>query len=236
MSRPFFFKQFVIHQQHAPMKVGTDGVLIGAWAELPDRGAVLDIGSGTGLISLMVAQRSSESNIISVEPNTDALIDLHQNISMSKWKDRIAVFEGNLAQFEQTSPSPFESIISNPPYFIESQGASNSGRTEARHQNSLTSLNIVQFTQKFLSQSGSLHVIFPSDQKMKWIHEAKTCGLSPARICNIKPTKDIEAKRTMISFVKTKPTPIEESLFIEVSRHVYSPEYTELTKAFYLKM
>ncbi len=232
MSRDFRFKQFSIRQSNAPMKVGTDGVLLGAWVSINCVENALDIGTGTGLIALMLAQRSAQAEIDALEPNQDALIDAKQNIAKSSWSDRINLIEGSWPKWPFNKK--YDLIVSNPPFFHGDLSAPDEGRNMARHAGAFDYRSFLN-AGKFLTPEGILAGIYPTS-----IFEALTKELgemSISRCTYIKPTPNKPANRVLFELSrKTQGKAEVDELIIEAfGRHQYSPEYINLTKDFYLK-
>ena len=163
--QPFNFKKFSIHQNNAAMKIGTDGILIGAWVNVSKKLRALDIGSGTGIISIMLCQRNLNLELDSVEISPSAIIDAKINIKNCSWSDRIKLYHQNLKDFHPNSN--YDLIVSNPPYFKKSLQPSNAERSKARHQNDLKLEDILMFSNQNLTKDGSLNIILPFDQKKR---------------------------------------------------------------------
>jgi tRNA1Val (adenine37-N6)-methyltransferase len=214
------------------MKVGTDGVLLGAWAGSGSPQRVLDIGTGTGLIALMMAQRFATAEITAIEPNDAAQTDAAQNFLLSPFSDRIQLFRGNFQDFQPLSA--FDLIVSNPPFFTKSLVSQNAGREQARHANSL-SIEDLSKAVEYLSENGSLAVIYPKEEFHRFRSLMADRGLFPHRTVAVKPTPAKAAHRFMGEFSRNGEVLEETELIIEENgRHQYSEEYKSLTKAFYL--
>lgn len=230
----FQFKQFTIHQDRTPMKVGTDGVLLGAWAELEYAEHILDIGTGTGLIALMSAQRNSSARIDAIEIEPDACLQARENVSASRWADRIEVVQSALQDFKPAKT--YDSIVCNPPFFINSTPTPDSGRTLARHCSSLPHTELIVHVARLLSPGGTFSVILPVNEAKELIAYAQLHQLYPRRITRVHPTPTKAPKRYLIQFSTDPAAIIEDELVIELSRHQYSKEYIGLTRDFYLSM
>ncbi len=228
----FQFKQFTIHQDKTAMKVGTDGVLLGAWASIVGK-RVLDIGTGTGLISLMVAQRSF-CFVDAIEIDEEAYFQTTQNFSESEWSDRLKIFHTSAQNFK--SEYKFDTIISNPPFFNNSQKAPNESRNFARHTDSLSFKELLEFTSKKLNEIGVASFIIPFDSEKNFLIIAENNNLFPSRICRVRGNENSHIKRSLIELRFQETICVESSLTIEISRHVYTKDYINLTKDFYLKM
>ena len=237
MSKPFKFKQFTIEQDKCAMKVGTDGVLLGAWTSLDNNPqSILDIGSGTGVIALQLAQRSMAELIDAIELDESAYEQCVQNFEASPWGDRLFCYHAGFDEFVDEMDEQYDLIVSNPPFYSEEMTSGDIARDLARQNNSLPFQELLEGVSKLLSQNGIFSVIIPFKHELDFLHLAKTVGLNPSRITRVKGMPETEVKRSLIQlqFSTTEPQPNE--LVIESGRHQYTKEYIELTKAFYLKM
>lgn len=232
MSRPFRFKQFTVEQSSAPMKVGTDGVLLGAWAGSSHPKNILDIGTGTGLIALMLAQRFHDAMITAIEPNKDAILDAGFNFENSPFAERINLTNTNLQEFE--TEDLFDLIVSNPPFFTSSLVSENKGRTEARHAHSLSPFDLAKATE-LLSEKGKIAVIYPTETYGTFEAAMHKIGFFGERRTEVKPTAAKPSHRILGEFGKKNHSAKPGQLVIEkYGRHQYSEEYIELTRDFYL--
>lgn len=228
----FQFKQFTISQDKTAMKVGTDGVLLGAWTSIFGK-RVLDIGTGTGLIALMIAQRSL-CLVDCIEIDNDAYLQATENLSKSKWEGRLDISHTSLQEF--TTEYKFDTIISNPPFFNKSQKTPNESRNFARHTDSLSFDELLQFTSVKLTDLGIASFIIPFDSEKEFLQIAKYNNLHPSRICRVRGTEESPIKRSLIELSFDKVDCLETNLTIEISRHVYTQDYINLTRDFYIKM
>lgn len=237
MSKPFQFKQFSIHQDKAAMKVGTDGVLLGAWTQINnDVGSILDIGSGTGLIALMLAQRSYCEVIDAVELEENAYEQTVENFENSDWGDRLFCYHASFQDFTKEIDEKYDLIISNPPFFNSTYKELEKERALARHSESLNYKDLLEGVSKLLSEEGVFSVIIPFSEEEKFIKIAHKYLLFPNRITQVKGSIHSRLKRSLIQFSFTEK-PIETNeLTIEIERHKYTLEYVNLVKDFYLKM
>jgi tRNA1Val (adenine37-N6)-methyltransferase len=230
----FSFKQFTIYQDKSAFKVGTDGVLLGAVADIGGARNILDIGSGTGLVSIMLAQRCN-ATITAIEPDYESYIQTSENVSRCKWNDRIKVEHTALQNFNP-EPGGFDLIVTNPPYFSDSLRNPDPRRSAARHNDSLTSGEILEGVLKFLKVNGRLQLIMPYVEGNVFIAEAYKFGLYCNNILKIKPLPTAEIRRLVLTFSRTQQKPVERFLTIEHGkRHDFTEEYINLTKDFYLK-
>ena len=221
------------------MKVGTDGVLLGAWAPIDHKPySVLDIGAGTGLIALMLAQRSQAEQIDAIEIDENTFEQCVDNFENSPWNDRLFCFHASLDDFmDDLEDEEYDLIVSNPPFYSEDFKTENESRDLARFQDALPFEDLVEAASVLLSETGVLAVIVPYKEEARLIALAKECDLFPLKITRIKGTPTAEIKRSLVafSFAETHELPIDE-LIIETARHQYTEDYIALTKDFYLKM
>ncbi len=219
------------------MKVGTDGVILGAWTDLDGIHSVLDIGTGTGLLALMLAQRSSLVQIDALEIDKEAAIQAKENAEESRYGPQIIVENCDFNDFVKSCTKKYELILSNPPFFIDSMKPDGEGRTLARHTQALSMDQILSGAKKLLSSNGRLSLILPFDLIPGARNFAKNYNLFPCRLLNVIPIPGKDPKRVCIEFSSQEGEINEKSLIIEDGgRHHYSEEYINLTKDFYLNM
>jgi len=228
----FKFKKFSIIQTKSAMKVGTDGVLLGSWVNCLNAKKILDIGAGTGLISLMLAQRNNECNITAVEIDKETSEEANININNSKWRDRISIINININNF--ITSDKFDFIVSNPPYFPAN--FSKNKRAIARHTNLLSFQDLIRTTVKLLSSKGIFAVILPKIAEAIFCKTANANKLFLIRICQVKGQKSSDIKRVLLEFSFEKSSLDSDSLVIEESRHIYTNKYIDLCQDFYLNM
>jgi tRNA1Val (adenine37-N6)-methyltransferase len=234
----FQFKQFSVQQDQCAMKVGTDGVLLGAWAPIDNHPiSILDIGTGTGIIALMLAQRSSAAQIDALEIDEDAYEQSVENFENSPWSDRLFCFHAGLDEFIDEPEDEYDLIVSNPPFHTEDYFSGDDKRDQARFTEALPFEDLVEAADLLLSENGVFAVIIPFTAEEKFISLANNFDLYPIKITRVKGTPTAETKRSLLAFSRHKQQnfPIDE-LVIEIARHDYTPEYINLTKDFYLKM
>lgn len=234
----FQFKQFSIQQDKCAMKVGTDGVVLGAWAPIGHHPiSILDIGAGTGLIALMLAQRSSAAQIDALEIDDDAYEQSVENFEDSPWSDRLFCYHAGLDEFMEEPEDDYDLIVSNPPFYSENYFSGNESRDAARFNESLPFEDLAEAASLLLSEDGIFAIIIPFKEEENFLALAKENDLFPIKITRVKGTPDTDIKRSLMAFSRneTENFPIDE-LVIETARHQYTAEYISLTKDFYLKM
>ena len=231
----FRFKQFTIEQGKSAMKVGTDGVLLGAWADVSTANNILDIGAGTGLIALMLAQRSPLSNITAIEIDHLASEQALENFQNSPWSNRLSLFNQSVQTYAKDTSRSFDLIVSNPPYFENISTSDNTQRQIARHTNTLSFEELLEAVQKLLMADGVFSVILPYSHKPTFVELAKQQSLFLNKVTHVYPTNKSEIKRMLLSFSFKDIEIKQDSLVIEPEqRHQYSKEYIQMTKDFYL--
>lgn len=237
MSKPFKFKQFTIHQDQCAMKIGTDGVLLGAWTSRGhDPDSILDIGTGTGIIALQLAQQTNAETIDAIEIDANAYEQAVHNFENSNWSDRLFCYHASLQEFSKEIDEKYDLIVSNPPFYTDSYESENASRNKARFTSSLSFLELLTATIKLLDNEGILSVIIPYKEEQRFIKMATNLDLFPRRICNVRGTPSSEIKRSLLEFSFRQTDVIVEDLVIETSRHQYTKNYQDLVKDFYLKM
>lgn len=235
MANPFFtFKQFTIRHDRCAMKVGTDGVLLGAWTDVNHSQRMLDIGTGTGLIALMLAQRCPQASITAIDIDIDAVGQAQENVLLSPWSDRVEVKLQDICKY--LTDKHFDTIVSNPPYFIDSLKCPNDQRNTARHTDTLDAERLLESVARLLTDDGRFSIILPAEQTDLLIQTAYAQGLYPSRQTAVITRPGLSPKRILMEFQKTKEAFQPDELIIELERHVYSEGYIALTKDFYLKM
>ena len=238
-NKSFRFKQFDVFHDKCAMKVGTDGVLLGAWTDLNGCASVLDIGTGTGLVALMAAQRNIRAEITGIEIDEDAAMQAGENARNSKFANRIAIMRTSFQDFAASTSEKFDAIVSNPPYFTDSLQSPDHARTQARHDGSLTVFELLDKSRNIVSDSGALSLIYPSDGFKQVEMAISDFGWHIRRRTDVFATiNSNRPKRVLLELKPSNPSqdPVCSFLRIEKERNVYTDEYVELTKEFYLKM
>ena len=234
MAKVFQFQQFAIRQTNSAMKVGTDGVLLGAWAPgTPQDAFALDIGTGTGLVALQLAQRFEGLNIDAIEIDPLAAAEARFNFSTSPWADRCCLFEQSFQDFCLAAKRQYDLIVCNPPYFSPSR-SEDTQRSMARQAHHLPHQQLIAGVEKMLTPQGHFSLIVPTDYAKKLIDYAKTTALHLVKKTAVKGHIDVSVKRQLLCF-SPMHRPIEENvLVLEISRHQKTDAYQALVQDFYL--
>ena len=250
MSTPYFrFKQFTVWHDRCAMKVGTDGVLLGTWAEAiaykEDASAaspavphivrrILDIGTGSGLIALMLAQRFPNAIIDGIDIDPSAVLQAKDNFSASPFSTRLHAYSSPLQEWQPQEK--YDMIVSNPPYFSNSLLCPDGMRTKARHAESLSFAELSAHSNRLLTQAGTLSLVLPADAEKAILAEARLQHLYCVRLCRVHTTANKPAKRILVTFSHQTPatTLTPETLCLSTPNHPRSPAYSALTQDFYL--
>lgn len=244
MANDYFkFQQFTIRQGRCAMKVGTDGTLLGAWASVPPGDAgkvsaglrVLDIGTGTGLIALMMAQRYPEANVTGIEIDHKAVVQARENVADSPFAERIEIVEGDATKAPAEWGGAFDAIVSNPPYFEHSLQAPDERRTLARHITALTYAALLHTARQLLKDAGELSVVVPFDCRQRFDGEAALAGWSKVRECAVQTTPRKAPRRYLLAYALHPKAGVEQTVgVLEDTSGQRSAWYAELTRDFYL--
>ncbi len=233
MAEPTFrFKQFELSDTHCAMKIGTDGVLLGAWAECREAKSVIDVGAGSGLLALMIAQRSPNCKVTALEIDNGAAADARDNIAASFFSQRISVIKGDFAKYIPDDKADL--IISNPPYFIQGEHSADVTRATARHQDDLSFENLARYADIHLAKSGSLALVAPYDALDDIIYHCEMNRLKLRRQCTVYSKADKEPIRILCQFYRVDGAIQYSDLTIRNADNSYSSEFINLTKEFYL--
>lgn len=228
MSKPAFrFKRFTIQQDRCSLKVGTDGVLFGAWVRYGSAQRILDIGTGTGLLALIAAQRTEHAHIDAVEIDPDSAHQAAENSAASPWAERIRVHHLDVRRLQ--AAKPFDLIICNPPYYERYSAAADERMVLAKHSSELRFDQLMEIVGRVLAAEGRFAAIIPLDREQDMLRQAKQVGLSTTRRCAVRYVPRRPAKRLLLEFARGEHTVEEEDLCIEASGPFdYTPEYKAL--------
>jgi len=234
----FQFKQFSIQQNQCAMKVGTDSVLLGAWCPIENNPfSVLDIGAGTGILSLMIAQRSNAEQIDALEIDEEAYEQCVENFENSPWGDRLFCFHAGLDEFVEEPEDEYDLILSNPPFYAENYKSENEQRDLARFQDAMPFEDLIEAVNLLLSENGVFAVIIPHKEEERFIDLCAQAELFPIKVTRVKGSHNTPIVRSLLAFKRFElPVLSSDELVVEINRHEYTNEYIALTKDFYLKM
>lgn len=233
-GKPFRFKQFDVYQSRSAMRVGTDGVLLGAWANVEAEKHILDVGCGTGVIALICAQKNSNALIEAIEMDEGSAEDAKLNFEISQWSNRLKVYRGDFLKI--STGEKFDHIISNPPYFTQSLRAANPIRSTARHDDALPAEAFMEKCKSVLLPEGKVSLIFPTSELKRWSFAAQAAGFFPRKVCHVFTRPYKESSRVLVQFSRgAEPEPLMESLLIEKSPGEFSEAYRNLTFELYSK-
>lgn len=232
----FRFKHFTIQQEHAAMKVGTDGVLLGAWVTVPEPGSrVLDVGTGTGLIALMIAQRSRDISVDALEIDSLSAAQANENFQNSPWKERLNGVHSSFQDYAFQSNLEYDLIICNPPFFSGSKKTESKSKNLARHDDSLSLGDLFKSSVSLMKETAILSLILPVDKEAQAMNLINKHQLHCRRLTRVKPTPQKPAKRVLLELLFLPGKCHEDELIIELGkRHEYSDAFKSLTDKFYL--
>ncbi|RLS79903.1 MAG: methyltransferase domain-containing protein [Planctomycetota bacterium] len=240
MENSFRFKQFVVHQDRSAMKIGTDGILLGAWAPAEQPELILDIGTGTGLIALMMAQRFPNAIVDAVEVEPNAAEQAARNFSSSPWPDRLNLHHQTIQSFASSGlrNKAYSLIVSNPPWFADSLKSNEIRRNLARHTDSLSHDELLNSVRLLLHSSGRFAVVLPFGDSTSFIHSAHQRNLFCRRQCHVRSKPSLSPHRVLLEFetVPAESPVIPQELIIENEQHHdYTESFRKLTRDFYLR-
>jgi tRNA1Val (adenine37-N6)-methyltransferase len=233
----FDFKQFTIRQPENVFRVGTDGVLLGAWAATggSDPGRILDIGTGTGLIALMMAQRFPQASITAIEPDRDSYQTAAANVSMSPWPVAIGVLNLTLEEFAASTRDRFDLVVANPPFFRDALKNPDPAKAGFRHAGALTTKMIIDHSGALLREDGRLCMVLPWAEGNVFIAEAALKGLYCSAMVKVRPLPHSPFNRMLLEFTKDRRVPRVKILTLgHPSKGGYTEDYMDLTREFYL--
>lgn len=235
--KPFKFKQFTINQDQCAMKIGTDGVLLGAWTSVKSNPfSILDIGSGTGVLSLMLAQRCHAQLIDAIEIDDSAYEQCVDNFEQSPWGDRLFCYHASLEEFVDDIEDKYDVIISNPPFYSEDYKTNNAQRDLARFSDAMPFDHLIDSASKLLSKNGAFSVVIPFKEEASFIQLASKVNLYLNRVLHVRGNPTSGIKRSLLEFSFREIDITTNELIIEIERHQYTQDYISLTKNFYLNM
>lgn len=237
-ERTFRFQQFDVRHDRSAMKVGTDGVLLGAWAGGGSPQRILDVGTGSGLVALMLAQRFPEAQIHAVEIDDAAAGEAADNFQRSPWADRLKIFCGDVRTV--LLPATYSLIVSNPPWYDTELAPPDAARSRARHSESLSAEELIDVVASHLDRNGRFAAILPVEKSARLISAAHFAELKPVRTTAVSPNPSKPIHRTLLEFGRNDATssiePQSDRLTIETDvRHAYTAEFAQLVRQFYLR-
>ena len=237
VSSVFNFKQFQIVQDHCTMKVNTDGILLGAWADFKDAKKILDIGTGTGLIALMAAQRTPEASVVGVEIEPQSYQDALLNAINSPFADRLQITLDSIQNYALIGEQQFDHIISNPPFFTGGTFSANENKANVRHAIKLPHGDLLNSVNKLMTPRAFFSVILPFIEGLRFIELAERSGIKVVRMAELRPRPSKPIERLLITFNKSGGKIEKEEMCIYANEgNRYSQEFIELTKDFYLDL
>ena len=232
----FRFKKFEISQDQCAMKINTDGVLLGAWANASQKSRILDIGTGTGVIAIMLAQRSDAKEIVGVEIDALSYEESLQNMKSSAWSQHLFAVHKPIQEYAKTSKKKFDLIVSNPPFFTGGTFSSTQKRTLVKHTIKLPHNELLIAVKLLLELHGEFSLILPYIEGLRFVELAEQYNLYCKKICEVKSFQDSPIERLLLSFQRTKVKVERGTLYIRNRDGSYAEPYKTLTRDFYLKM
>ena len=230
----FQFKQFSVNDERCAMKIGTDGVLLGAWADVEGASTILDVGTGSGLIALMMAQRNANAKITGIDIDAMAVDQAKENADCSPWKARIAIMECDFNDPVELVGKKFDLIVSNPPFYTADTRSDDAQRAMARNASALPLPKLMENAEKLMNDNGTLSLILPAEIASEAIGEAALNSLFLIRKCAVYSRVGTKAKRMLLEFSREIQPTAHSEIMIYGEDGGYNPEFIELTKDFYL--
>ncbi|MBL0104845.1 MAG: methyltransferase [Bacteroidetes bacterium] len=231
----FRFRQFTVHQDKCAMKVGTDAVLLGSWVDPGVAKKILDIGTGTGLIALMIAQKSN-AEIDAIDIDEKAFEQAKENFRISPWFYRLNPIHQSFQQFANETTAQYDLIVSNPPFFAHASKPNEESRLNARHTDSLTFDELLDGVRKLLQPYGDFILILPCKEGMEFMDKAQRKGLFCHHLVRIKTRADKQEKRLIMKFGYRFSTLTEEEIVIQEEDGSFTKEYVALTREYYIQL
>jgi tRNA1Val (adenine37-N6)-methyltransferase len=238
-NKPFKFKQFELQQDQCTMKIGTDGVLLGSWVDVKSCNNILDIGTGTGVIAIMMAQRNRSAKIYGVEIDDNAYYQAKDNFEKSPWNNNLIPVHQSIQDFQSTTNQKFDLIVSNPPFFSGGTFSHNENKNNVRQTVKLSHSDLLRAVSTLLTAEGKFSLILPWIEGLRFIEIAKSCMLYCNTIVEVIPKSNKPIERLLMTFEKVAKNIEQTTLIIQpenAKRNEYSVEYTNLTKEFYTIM
>lgn len=229
----FYFKRFSICQEHCAMKVGTDSILLGAWCDVNDKRLILDIGTGTGLVALMAAQRS-QGRVVAVEIDHKSALQAAENVDKSPWKDRVEIYENDIANFDK-SCCMFDAILCNPPYFRNSLRAASAEKNMARHNDTLSYEKLAETVSGLLDGNGEFYTIIPYNNACLFLEKFALKGLYPTQSTSVVSRQGKPPIRELICLTRRTGCVSRSTITVLDSCGEATEEFKNLVKDFYLK-
>ena len=234
----FKFKQFTLNQDRCAMKIGTDAVLLGAWCPIDNTPkSILDIGAGTGVLALMLAQRTNADQIDALEIDEEAYEQCVENFEASAWADKLFCYHAGLDEFVDEPEDEYDLIISNPPFYSEDFKTENEQRDLARFQDAMPFEDLIEAADLLLSENGTFAVVIPYKEEERFIDLCAEYELYPVKATRVKGSHKTPIVRSLLAFKRFELSVLTaDELVVEINRHEYTDDYINLTQDFYLKM
>lgn len=231
----FTCKEFKVIQSKSVMKVNSDGMLLGAWSDVSQAIRILDIGTGTGIIALMLAQRTQNSIIDGIEIDLESAEEAQVNFKTSMWRERLNCIHGSIQEYSSGSKWKYDLIVSNPPFFSGGTFSANENKNNVRHTIKLSHGDLLIGVSRLLSQKGRFDLVLPYMEGERFIDLSQRYNLFPIKVTEMRPKLEKPIERLLISLTKEKTSVIRDELIMYADTDVYTDEYKNLTKDFYLK-
>jgi len=230
----FQFKQFSVEDDQSAMKVGTDAVLLGSWVQPENEKTILDIGTGSGVIALMMAQKST-AKIDAIDFDKDSILQAERNFQKSQWFSQLKVIHISLQNYTKSVTHKYDLIVSNPPFFDQSLKSHNKEKSISKHTDSLKFNELAHGIKQLLNPTGKAYLILPPVEAAQFLDEARIEGLFCCKKLNIVPIEGKAINRWIFEISSFRTKLIEEELTIRDKNQHYTTKYKELTKDFYIK-
>ena len=234
----FKFKQFAVNQDRCAMKIGTDAVLLGAWCPIDNNPkSILDVGAGTGILALMLAQRTNADQIDALEIDEEAYEQCVENFENSPWADKLFCYHAALDEFVDDPEDEYDLIISNPPFYSEDFKTTDEQRDLARFQDAMPFEDLIEAADLLLSENGTFAVVIPYKEEERFIDLCAEYELYAVKATRVKGSQKTPIVRSLLAFKRYELSVLTaDELVVEINRHEYTDDYINLTQDFYLKM